>query len=1131
MNAKERLPLESEAVAALDGAGHGWLSGGGPMSELIAAHDWAATSLGPLKDWPASLRTTVSLCLASNFPINIVWGPDALQIYNSGYRELCGAAHPRAIGESYRVTWASAWPAIGEPFEMARLGETSYLENQRMFLERNGYLEETFFTFSLSPIRDDAGAVAGLFHPVTETTAAVLSERRARTLRDLSIQPGSLQSVDAALRHIVDVLDCFRLDIPFAILYRLDPVTGQLQLASSTGLPADAPVVRDTAAAASIWPIEQVAETGRPVFVDDVVARMGRVACGSYEEPTTAACIVPLQSAGSGNLYGYAVLGLSTRLPRNEAYRAFVSLVGDAMSVALASAMAYQAERRRADELVALDEAKTAFFSNVSHEFRTPLTLMLGPLEDSLSDDGEPLGPGQRLRQQRIHRNALRLLKLVNTLLDFSRIQAGRVKASYRPTDLAHLTSDLASVFRSVAEDAGLSFRVEVEDIGQPVFVDHEMWEKVVLNLLSNAFKFTHQGEIHLRLDRQPSHARLTVRDTGIGIPSEELPRLFERFHRVAGSRGRTYEGSGIGLALVQELVKLHGGTVEATSRAGDGSTFEVLIPLGRDHLPTESLHPAAAPLSQSPMRHAFETEVAGWLPDANDPSAFVGDPDHPPADTVPRTTRRILVVEDNIDMQSYLVSLLQPLGDIRALADGHAALLSIAAHRPDLVISDVMMPGLDGLALLERLRAAPETADIPFVLLSAKAGEESRIEGLLLGADDYLVKPFSARELLARATTQLKLGDARLAARSERHRLREFFVQAQLPMAMLSGPEHRFVLANEPYLRLVGRDVAGQSVAEAFPAQDVALFIPLLDGVYRTGQPYNGRDLPFRVRGKDGLLHDSYLDVSYQPFRELTGEITGIMALVVDVTKQVLARSAIEHTVAQLTEERAIRERFVLTLAHDLRGPLQVVEMASSLLVHQSLDPELLSKSVERIRRNVALADSMICDLLDANRLQAGDRMPLSVRPGDLQDIVATAATDLVDRHGGRIRVRHSTGPVPGLWDGAAIRRVIENLAGNAIKYGQHGGPITLGLSCTDGTAEITVHNEGEPILAIDHAAIFEPFYRLPSAASGSHTGWGVGLTLVRGIAEAHGGTASVHSDAIDGTTFSVWLPIQASP
>src|SRR5581483_11341461 len=225
-------------------------------------------------------------------------------------------------------------------------------------------------------------------------------------------------------------------------------------------------------------------------------------------------------------------------------------------------------------------------------EFRTPLTLMLGTLEEMLAKPEDQIVSENRHLANVAHRNGLRLLKLVNTLLDFSRIEAGRVKANYEPTDLAKLTEHLASTFRSAMEKAGLAFHVDCRPLPEPVYVDHDMWEKVVLNLLSNAFKFTFDGEVSvfLRPSADGRAAELEVRDTGTGIPAAELPRLFERFHRVEGARGRSYEGTGIGLALVQELVKLHGGSIHVESQAGKGSLFHVRIPLGTAHLPAERI-------------------------------------------------------------------------------------------------------------------------------------------------------------------------------------------------------------------------------------------------------------------------------------------------------------------------------------------------------------------------------------------------------------------------------------------------------------------------------------------------------------------------------------------------------------
>jgi signal transduction histidine kinase len=406
----------------------------------------------------------------------------------------------------------------------------------------------------------------------------------------------------------------------------------------------------------------------------------------------------------------------------------------------------------------------------VSHEFRTPLTLMLGPLEDALAA-GE-LAPDQRHKLEIAHRNSLRLLKLVNTLLDFSRIEAGRIQASYEPTDLSALTAELASVFRSAIERAGLKLVVNCAPLAEPVYVDREMWEKIVLNLLSNAFKFTFEGEIAVTLQPAEDHAvALTVRDSGIGIAPQEMAYLFERFYRIRGARARTDEGAGIGLALIQDLARLHGGAVRVESSPGAGSAFTVTLPLGAGHLPHERIQKPRPMASIALGAAPFVEEALRWLPD--DPEASDILPFSPvepaltlvdgtPPSTWPHTAR-ILLVEDNADMRAYLRRLLVDADwQVETAADGNSALARALARPPDLVLSDVMMPGLDGIGLLHALRANPRTQTVPVILVSARAGEEAKVEGLEALADDYLMKPFSARELRSRVQVHLDLARLR---------------------------------------------------------------------------------------------------------------------------------------------------------------------------------------------------------------------------------------------------------------------------------------------------------------------------------------------------------------------------------
>lgn len=454
-----------------------------------------------------------------------------------------------------------------------------------------------------------------------------------------------------------------------------------------------------------------------------------------------------------------------------------------------------------------LDRLKTEFFANVSHEFRTPLTLMLGPLETCLAHDKNLMSVGDRENIVVAHRNALRLLKLVNTLLDFSRVQADRAQATFRPTDLATLTGHLASSFDSAVANAGLEFTIDCPPLPEPVYVDSVMWEKIVLNLISNAFKFTAQGRITVSQRVYGDRLELVVKDTGCGIPEPELGNVFKRFYRVDGTVGRSHEGTGIGLALVEELVKIHGGTVSVASTLGRGSTFTVSIPLGKNHLPPERVVLDQAAASPTAKTTAYVAEAIGWLPAAKNTSAAplqlgASNPND-------RNKPRVLLAEDNADMRVYIAGLLARDYEVTAVADGEAAWTKILEKPPDLILSDVMMPKLDGFGLLMRLRQDDRCRSVPYILVSARAGEESKVEGLSGGADDYLIKPFSALELLARIRTNLEKSSLRLesARREEQlhakekingmlaeelHRKDEFLAmlahELRNPLAVISG-------------------------------------------------------------------------------------------------------------------------------------------------------------------------------------------------------------------------------------------------------------------------------------------------------------------------------------------------------
>lgn len=402
------------------------------------------------------------------------------------------------------------------------------------------------------------------------------------------------------------------------------------------------------------------------------------------------------------------------------------------------------------------DKAKTNFFNNVSHELRTPLTLLIGPLKDLMRSAETKTAPEEIQRLQLIYRGAIRLQRLVNTLLDFARIEAGKLEAFYQPTDFAKMTLDLAANFRSAIERAGLKFIVrQDEDILETIYLNREMWEKIVFNLLSNALKFTHKGKIEVTIRNKKKQVELRVKDTGIGIGPKNIDRIFERFVRVDGPKARTYEGTGIGLALVRELVHVHHGKIKVKSKEGVGSEFIVAIPKGKAHLPSKQLYENKDQLPSSFIGGTFAEEVSGWLPEDQKMLKRA----------VAKYNRsqgmRIVIAEDNADMREYLRNVLADDYQVLLFEHGQKVLDFLRdGGETDLILADVMMPELDGYQLVETLKSDPAFAEIPIVLLTAKSDEDAKIEGLDRGADDYLIKPFSGREL--RAVIRARINRAR---------------------------------------------------------------------------------------------------------------------------------------------------------------------------------------------------------------------------------------------------------------------------------------------------------------------------------------------------------------------------------
>ncbi|MET0342178.1 MAG: ATP-binding protein [Polyangiales bacterium] len=1103
-----------------------FLAAGGELGARMRAFDWDSTPLGPAASWPRSLQTAVRIMLTCRQPMFVWWGESLINLYNDAYCNVLGGKHPSALGRPAEEVWREIWPQVAPRAASALLDDGTYDEALLLIMHRHGYPEETYYTFSYSPVPDDAGGTGGIICANTEETQRILDERQLTMLRELAAGTADARSVELACAQTADCLTKNPHDLPFALLYVVAQDGKSVTLAGSTPGLHGHPLVPVTQqlGRGGLWPLDDALATQQITLVDLPDGECARFPRGAWDVAPARAVVVPITAPGEQGTRALLIAGLSPYRKFDPTYRGLFELTASQLVSSFAAAEAYEQARRRAEALTELDRVKTAFFSNVSHEFRTPLTLMLGPTEDALASEPAALS-GDALKT--VYRNQLRLLKLVNTLLDFARIEAGRAQATFVPVDLSELTTDLASVFRSAVERAGVRFEVRCPPLPEPLFVDSDMWEKIVLNLLSNALKFTFEGHIAVSLAWHGDHAELTVEDTGTGIAEHELPRLFERFHRIDNARARTHEGSGIGLALVHELVCLHGGTIDAHSTLGEGTRFVVSVPRGSAHLTAgRVLASRRVGATRSASAQAFVEETMRWLPGepeaATTTSAValgVGS-DEAEAASVARGAH-VLVVDDNADMRDYLKRLLSPRFHVEVAPEGESALRSAQRDKPALIVSDVMMPILDGFGLLAALRANEATRDVPFIMLSARAGEEARLEGLRAGVDEYLVKPFSARELLASAEAQLARSKLRSVEEEYAHRMRAVFEHAPVGIAILRGPDLTFELANRDYKRLVGdRALLGKSLREAFPELVGQGIFSVLTRVYESGEPFIGRSVQVKLALPSGELADRAFDFLYQPLPGADGKTESVIVVAVDVTTLNNARREAESA------NRA-KDEFLAMLGHELRNPLAPIVTALHLMNKRASGVAERERAI--IGRQVDHLTRLVDDLLDISRITRG-KVALKRERVELASAVTKAlelASPLLERRHHQLALEVPATGLAVTGDEMRLAQVVGNLLTNAAKYTDPGGHIAVRGVVRGERVVLEVQDDGIGIAPEILPRVFETFVQERQAIDRSHGGLGLGLAIVRNLVEMHGGEVKVESPGLKrGSTFSISLP-----
>lgn len=1131
------------------------------MANLIRNFDWAASALGDPEQWPSAFASTLGVVISARFPMAIYWGEEGWLFYNDAWRPILGDKHPWALGKAAREVWPEIWEAIAPGFETVRVkGEATWSSDSLLPMKRFGYTEECYFDYTFNPIRGATGKVEGILNVVQETTERVLSGRRTELLRELSARTTVAKTEVATCEAAVAAFATDPADFPFTLLYLIDASKRVAYLVAADGVdPSSAAHAAEVSLddPAAVWPLGEALRAGRIVFVGNMAERFGPIFHTPWPEPVTKALIMPIVGAAQEGHSAVLVAGVNPRRSLDKDYQRLLELTAAQLATAIATANAYASERRRAEQLAEIDRAKTAFFSNVSHEFRTPLTLMLGPLEEEVRAQG---GANERL--DLAYRNSLRLLKLVNSLLDFSRIEAGRMEADFEPVDLAAYTAELASVFRSATDKAGLRLIVNCPPSSGPVHVNREMWEKIVFNFLSNAFKFTFEGEIEVGLhEAGPGHVKLVVRDTGIGIAAAELPRVFERFHRVSNVRSRSHEGTGIGLALVQELVRLHGGVIDVTSVEGRGTTFTVTLPRGTAHLPANRLRAPRAPGETGKSAAAFLEEAVHWLPGGNSTGGNSSSltAQGTPASFSPHRGARILLADDNRDMREYVGRLLTGRGfAVTAVQDGDEAVAVATADLPALVLSDVMMPKRDGFGVVKALRANPETRTVPIMLLSARAGEEARVGGLESGADDYLVKPFAARELLARVETHLELARVRKeyarVVENERRRLHGLLMNAPAIIAVLRGPQHVVELANVRWRETIGRrqeeEVVGRPLLEILPEIKAQGFVDLLDRVYASGEPYYGWETRVVIEppGVEEPM-EVFVNFAYQPMRDTVGAVDGILVHAVDVTEQVRSRNKVEQLAAglkeanlllgdraahldELVQQRTTKLRetiaeldaFSYSIAHDLRAPLRSLQGFSDVLLteYSAQLPSEAQGFLRRIGSSAGRMDKLIQDVLSYSRIVRGElafeKVDLDRLVRDIVETYPAFAPDKID-----VAIPEPLPVVHG--NEAMLTQIFSNLIGNAQKFVAPGTKprVQIGATRSGDHVRIRVRDNGVGVAPEYHERIFEMFQQLDHKSGGT----GIGLAIVRKAVERMGGRAGIESRPGEGAVF--WFEVVA--
>jgi PAS domain S-box-containing protein len=1051
-----------------------YFQGGGEMGELIRRFDWSKTPLGAVETWQDSLKIAVRNMLNSRFPMFIWWGDSLINIYNDGYAPILAKKHSDALGQPAGEIWGEIWSDLESQVQsVINDGIASWNEEVLLLLKRSGFAEETYFTWSYSPLTDDAGKIGGLFCACTEDTAKVLSRRRMQTLHAVSDKANQAAAPVEACQIAAKILEENPCDIAFALIYTIETADEtRADLCATTNIAAgtNASPYRININENDLWNFSQVGETGEIQVLDNIQAKFGKLPGGAWTDAPVQAAVLPIKKAGGGGgemPNGFLVAGISPCLALDEEYRSFLELTAAQIATAISNAQAYQAEKKRTAALAELDRAKTELFSNVSHEFRTPLTLMLDNLEEVLNADGQ-LSENEREQIETAHRNSLRLLKLLNDLPDFTSLEKDANGYLFEPFAAKELPTQI---------ELNLNLtRLHLENNKRLNDILENLNDGFVA--LDRDFRITYvnrQGEILLNREAGDLLGKVFWDEFPTTIGTR-----FEEIYRRAMSEGIS--------SSVIDFYADHQRWYEVSSFPTQNGITIFFRNITESHQAAESLRE-----SEERFRNmADHAPVMVWVTEPDGYCSYLSQSWYEFTGQTPAN-----------GLSFGWINATHP--DDRQLA--HDTFVA-ANEKREFFQVEYRLRRYDGV-----YRWAIDSAQPRF-------GENGK----------YLGYIGSVMDITERKEAEEKLRDSEMRYRTLFNSIDEGFYISQIFFDEATGKpfDYLFLEVNPSFEKLTGiKNAEGRLISELVPNLEPEWF-EIYGKVARTGEPArfeNGsEELDGRVFDvyafRIGEPHEHKVAVIFNNITERKRSDRERQSLL--EREQVLRRQA--ETANRLKDE------FLATVSHELRTPLNAILGWSNMLQSGKATGEIAARANQTIYRNAKSQAQLIEDLLDVSRIISG-KLKFEPRPVELAAIVESAIDTLrptAEAKSIELQTTLADEPFMISGDDQRLQQIVWNLVSNAVKFTPDGGRITVRLERVERNVQLTVTDTGKGIEAKFLPYLFERFRQEDASSTRRHGGLGLGLAIVRHLTELHGGTVSATSAGENqGSTFTLKLPL----